>query len=1814
MKKFYIILTAFLLFASGAKAQNNTVFQTLRNQAESKAPQTVTNATGAHDRQLNQWWKQPQQQQTTTQANVSSDVTITRLGDDEPKSYDELAYPAIAVGESKTGTLSELVQIYYGVATAAGYSFSAQENKIYNVTINYTSPTDVYFNAGFFILKDLSGDFENNVIYSDGYDSYGMEQTVTSYFVSSKTGTLRILLADFNNNELNYTVVIEEVKAYKDINYPQINVGAAAVSGKLSNFVITNPEYNEMKYAAGYSFQAQAGKTYKITINYTSDTEIEMETGAYILKSGTMTGVLNTDRITSSWAYGTSKSLTLAAYLECTADGLYRILHFDWYDHKLDFTISVKETGGVIMYDQLNYNENALTVGANAVNGSLSKNVKIYDDEQPFPGAGHTFQAQTGKTYKVTVNYTSASAVFMNVWCVILKSGTLSGDIDADYLSDGWDRSFGTSLSIETYFICTETALYRILNADNALELNYSIRVEESAVKSYFQFNYNTNLAVHQEFSGSLSEEVLVGNSLYFAAGCNFQAQKGKTYKITVGFEAADDVEINPNVLVLTSGMMTGNPDDDILFWRDESGYGTATIEVYFPCNESGIYRILLTNRYKDVLNYTIYIEETDFKFYSQLDYSGEIMVDGEAVAGSLSENVFINIWNNPVKAAGHSFHAEKGKVYRISAKFEASDGWMYVGYRILKIGNLSGNIDNDQINDYYIEKYGTELTVGSYFICAETGLYHILLTGQSENELTYQISISLTDIELLTLPQLLSSTDQVVPYNEGMEYTDRGYTSQIVAGDDDLGFRNSGEIYYAESYKITLTAGAHIKIYSSRQGGDSYLYLYRADGAGGYVYVVHDDDGGDSNDSYINFTASVAGDYYIVITDYRSERAGRYYLTVWNTDGVRPDNSYVESYVNFDYHTILAVNQEVSGSLSDAVSVDGSVYSAAGYSFQAQKGKTYQITVGFETSDDINIYPIVLLLTNRKMTASDDDVLYATGDWGYKAVTLDFYFPCNEDGLYRILLAEYNGNELNYTIYIKEVDRKYYSQLDYSNGIIVDGAAVTGSLSETVWISQSDVNPETAFGHSFHAEKGKVYKIAVNFEASADVWVYSGFRILKMGYLSGNINNDLISEHYFKILNDEGYFSCPETGIYHVLLFDKYENELTYQISISQTDVISLPELLSRTGHVIPYSEGMAYTDRGITQYTVAGDGDIPFRYSGSVFYAESYKITLAAGDQIKIFSSRQDGDSYLLLYRADGSGGYENIDSNDDGGGGRDSYIDFSTSVSGDYYIVVTDYHPESMGRYYLTVWNTAGDRPDNFYAESYPVNFNVQGGNGGIQGMYQTLSGYPNDFLSGNSVEEGDLVIFTANPADGYSVKGWTLDGVPVNGTNLTFALKIAKEITVTVEFQLASLVAKHQVTFSAIGSGSIAAKVDDVVINSTDEIEEGKDIVFTATPGSGYRVKEWKNSGTVVSGNTGNTYTLSNIRAAATVTVEFEVIPPITYTVIFNVTGGNGSIAATVDGSGVSSGASVLAGKSVVFTANPNSGYRVKEWKNGGTVVTDHTTNTYTLPILLAATTVTVEFEAIPSTTYLVAFSVTGGNGSIAATVDGSSINTGASVLAGRSVVFTANPNSGYRVKEWKNGGSVVSGNTTYTYTLQNIAAAVSVTVEFEAISSTSHIVTFSLVGGNGRISAKVDGNEINSGAYVAAGKNVVFTAHPYTGYHVKEWKNGGSVVSGNKTNTYTLSITEAVTVTVEFEALPTNSEDMQSVNPLRAWTYNGQLRISGLTAGKTMNIYGVNGVLVYQSVATSDEMDVPLDSNGIYIIESDNHTVRVLFSR
>ena len=212
--------------------------------------------------------------------------------------------------------------------------------------------------------------------------------------------------------------------------------------------------------------------------------------------------------------------------------------------------------------------------------------------------------------------------------------------------------------------------------------------------------------------------------------------------------------------------------------------------------------------------------------------------------------------------------------------------------------------------------------------------------------------------------------------------------------------------------------------------------------------------------------------------------------------------------------------------------------------------------------------------------------------------------------------------------------------------------------------------------------------------------------------------------------------------------------------------------------------------------------------------------------------------------------------------------------------------------------------------------------------------------------------------------YTYYSYTLDSYV--GTNEYIAFRHANSVATRylylddIEIRVPPIF--YSVNFGVVGAnGTLVGEVDGILLIDGDIVEEGSQVLFTATPDANYQIKEWKLNGVVVPGHTAPTYTIADLQENVNVTVEFEMI---SHTVTFGVTGLNGTLDAAVGGVPILSGDLVNQTSDIVFTATPDQDYRVKEWKQDGVVVPGHTDNVYTVQNLMAPVDVTVEFEEIP----------------------------------------------------------------------------------------------------------------------------------------------------------------------------------------------------------------------------------------------------------
>jgi alpha-tubulin suppressor-like RCC1 family protein/sugar lactone lactonase YvrE len=332
------------------------------------------------------------------------------------------------------------------------------------------------------------------------------------------------------------------------------------------------------------------------------------------------------------------------------------------------------------------------------------------------------------------------------------------------------------------------------------------------------------------------------------------------------------------------------------------------------------------------------------------------------------------------------------------------------------------------------------------------------------------------------------------------------------------------------------------------------------------------------------------------------------------------------------------------------------------------------------------------------------------------------------------------------------------------------------------------------------------------------------------------------------------------------------------------------------------------------------------------------------------------------------------------------------------------------------------------------------------------YRTVTSQsgPNGSISPNiteSIPSGSSRSFTATPANStYQVNVWRVNGSIVQTGGEAFTLSnITEDSTVSVSFR-----PKPRLTPSAAPNGSISP-------SSIQYVTTGQNATFTATPLSGFSVNRWLVNG-VLAQNGGNSFTLSNVTANASVRVEFWLNPVVTAFAAFG-----GSISPQ-------GGVSVELGSDLLFQAYPDFGYRVLEWFLNGSVLQSGG-DFLTMENISSNATLMLTFEPILS----IVTPSAGANGTIFP-------SESQSMTYWDSLVFQAQPNEGYEVDQWLVNGEVVQeGGGDYVLVAPQSDQSIQVT--FKALPRP--VVVTAEASGIGSYSVRLEGtvNHQGYGAYV-----------------------------------------------------------------------------------------------------------------------------------
>lgn len=230
---------------------------------------------------------------------------------------------------------------------------------------------------------------------------------------------------------------------------------------------------------------------------------------------------------------------------------------------------------------------------------------------------------------------------------------------------------------------------------------------------------------------------------------------------------------------------------------------------------------------------------------------------------------------------------------------------------------------------------------------------------------------------------------------------------------------------------------------------------------------------------------------------------------------------------------------------------------------------------------------------------------------------------------------------------------------------------------------------------------------------------------------------------------------------------------------------------------------------------------------------------------------------------------------------------------------------------------------------------------------------------------SVRNDDSITLLLIPDKGYRVASAKVNNIDITSTitddKLTLS-HVSSNMNIEVEFE-AIPPTNYTLTIKSTGNG-LAIYNGTSVRNQTSlfTVTEGSDITISFIPDNGYRIKSVKLDGQEVTSSISNSqYTFIKIGSDKRLEVEFEEIPPTTYTLSITAKG-NGSVGyEDTTTRNKTNTFTVLAGTSIPVAITPDEGYRIKEVKLDGADVTNNVfNNQYTIVNITQNTALEVEF--------------------------------------------------------------------------------------------------------------------------------------------------------------------------------------------------------------------------------------------------------------
>ena len=422
-------------------------------------------------------------------------------------------------------------------------------------------------------------------------------------------------------------------------------------------------------------------------------------------------------------------------------------------------------------------------------------------------------------------------------------------------------------------------------------------------------------------------------------------------------------------------------------------------------------------------------------------------------------------------------------------------------------------------------------------------------------------------------------------------------------------------------------------------------------------------------------------------------------------------------------------------------------------------------------------------------------------------------------------------------------------------------------------------------------------------------------------------------------------------------------------------------------------------------------------------------------------------------------------------------------------------------------------------------------------------------------GGTYNQGQSCTVTATANSGFTFTNWTENGSVVS-TQASYTFTVNSNRTLVANFQAQPQ--SYTITVSA-------NPANGGTVTGGGTYQQGQSCTVSATPANGYTFLRWTENGTQVSTNANYTFTVTGNR---TLVAQFQAQPQ-NYTISVSANPTNGGT--------VSGGGTYQQGQTCTVSATPANGYTFVKWTENGNQVSTNANYTFTVT---GNRNLVAQFQA---QSYYIATSSNPTNGG---TTSGNGL-----YQYGETCTVTATPAQGYEFVNWKENGSVVSAEASYSFTVTN----------GRNLIANFALQTFEITTS---VEPAEGGTAYGSGTY-NYGEEVTISIETNEDWAFQNWTENGTVVAEEKTFTF------IATANRNFVANLMYTEGVGEQNGSKASIYpnpvNDKLTIEAQGAIGTVEIYNLMGALVYSQKGCANKVEINTSDlqSGIYFIRMTN---------